>query len=56
MKKKIKDLTLEECFKICQSNKKIRCNYSKCPFYKYDSCWFVSDIEEDLEREVEVDE
>ena len=55
MKKKIKDLTLEEANKICQSHKKNRCDY-KCPFYKYDSCWFVGDIEEDLEREVEVDE
>ena len=55
MKKKIKDLTLEEANEICKSNKKIRCNH-KCPFYEFDSCWFLSDVEYFLESEVEVDD
>ena len=55
MKVLIKNLTLKEMFKICK-RKEQPCDIKTCPFYKYDNCWFISEIEEDLEREVEVDE
>ena len=51
MKKKIKDLTLEECMKIC-NKQKLNCN--KCPL---NCCWFgIKQCPAFLETEVEVDE
>ena len=50
MKKKIKDLTLEECRKICE--KQDSC--SDCPIY--DEICGIRIIRIHLEREVEVDE
>ena len=52
MKKKIKDLTLEECRKICEKQR--FCN--GCPFYGHDNhCMYVGDASH-IDYEVEVDE
>lgn len=54
MKKKIKDLTLEECIKIC--DKRPTC--TRCPINEFCMNYF-SDIQNrtlKYEREVEVDE
>ena len=51
MKKKIKDLTIEELIKICCKH---RCNY--CPFY-LDVPWCkYDDLEHYGDEEIEVDE
>lgn len=52
MKKKIKDLTLEELYKMC-----INYKCAKCPFADYDECpRFDNKLKDDLEKEVEADE
>lgn len=55
MKKKIKDLTLEECKKICDENV---CSRECCPLYGKGICHqsFYDYEEEDLEQEIEVEE
>ena len=55
MKKKIKDLTLEECRKMCEKNFKTQI-YNPCaccPFYKLTCPVYRNAL---LESEVEVDE
>ena len=57
MKKKIKDLTLEECKKICLSRKHPQYCWDcvleeMCPCGKYE--WFDDMKKKDLEKEVEV--
>lgn len=60
MKKKIKDLTLEEMGKICSKNTCggfVYCENSKCPLWYANSCLkgFIEKLQY-VEREVEVDE
>ena len=58
MKKKIKDLTLNECIKICEKYRykgKVECP-KKCPFSNSLNCLgFFEDIK-NMRKEVEVDE
>ena len=54
MKKKIKDLTLEECKNICSKYRE--CDKG-CPLNdKEIPCDFMGLLPEDLEKEVEIDE
>ena len=54
MKKKIKDLTLGECKKICLNNNCWSCPLVACVHHNI-SCFHTRDMK-DLEKEVEVDE
>lgn len=58
MKKKIKDLTLEEMIKICHKSDNCGCHLGKCPFINYEYCDFIVEAEKynELDKEVEVDE
>ena len=60
MKKKIKDLTLEEIGKICAKHTQggiVYCEYSKCPLWYAYSCLrgFIEKLQY-IEREIEIDE
>lgn len=60
MKKKIKDLTLEEMSKICAKYTQgglVYCEYSKCPLWVANFCIksFIERIQY-IERQVELDE
>ena len=59
MKKKIKDLTLNECKKFCENYDKEGCK--KCPLYNivcadFEIYYTRMCIDDDLEREIEIDE